>query len=411
MQNQSDKELDDLFKKAAEQSEDDTALPDWSDMSARLDRAKPGGYRPMISAMIVSVILVSSVTVGWVIINRSKVSKIEVTDADATQDVSRRILPQQDVKSTGREEIENEYRGNTDRSPTRAQLGNINSNKSALSSEVDSHQFTNDSRYSEKDDSGEFELPKNMDMGKNENSISDNESRVEVPYDSLLEKMQKIPVARITKEMLVELDTAESNTNEERFERGFSVKLALSPDYSMVHSSRPQGLGINSGILLEYSLSKNLSIATGVIRARKKYSAYKVEYSGYETDIVEGDCRMWDIPISVYYHFSPGKTWLFYSGVGLSSYLMSQESYVYYVEGSYGQRKTFEHSVNGKNTEWFSILNVSVGIEKKLNQKFAIQFEPFYKAPLAGVGEGDVSLASFGAFFMLKYNMNQLKSN
>jgi hypothetical protein len=113
---------------------------------------------------------------------------------------------------------------------------------------------------------------------------------------------------------------------------------------------------------------------------------------------------MWDVPVMLYYTFSPERTWSVYAGLGASSYLMSKENYIYYVEGGYGNVYTYEQTIRGKNNEWFSMLNLSIGLNKQLNTRWAIQLEPFYKAPLAGVGEGDVSLASFGAFFNLKYN-------
>ena len=113
---------------------------------------------------------------------------------------------------------------------------------------------------------------------------------------------------------------------------------------------------------------------------------------------------MWDIPINVYYNFPSRKQFSFYASAGLSSYLMNEENYVFYVESSYG---TYDYpmQVKGENNEWFKTLNVSAGMQYRMNRIFSLQFEPTLKAPLAGVGEGEVSLVSLGAFLNLRYEI------
>lgn len=200
-------------------------------------------------------------------------------------------------------------------------------------------------------------------------------------------------------------DQSEPERQEEKssFNR-FAFKLAVAPDYSTVKSATPNSLGINYGVLFEYRISNHWSVATGGIWSKKIYSAYDVEYSGYHADWVDGDCRMWDIPVNVYYNFSSSKAFSFYVSVGFSSYLMNEENYVYYVETSHG---TYDYpkQVKRENNEWFKTLNISAGMQFRMNKQFSLQFEPTLKAPLAGVGEGEVSLVSLGAFFNLRYEI------
>jgi hypothetical protein len=210
-----------------------------------------------------------------------------------------------------------------------------------------------------------------------------------------------------------ESDQGEPEAKEDQaaFNR-FAIKLAVAPDYTTVESATPEGLGINYGVLFEYRITKHWSVATGGIWSKKIYSAYDVEYSGYNADWVDGDCRMWDIPINVYYNFSSSKPFSFYASLGLSSYIMNEENYVYYIETPYG---TYDYpkQIKGENNEWFKTLNVSMGMQFRMSQQFSLQFEPTLKAPLAGVGEGEVSLVSLGAFFNLRYEIpvNKLGRN
>jgi hypothetical protein len=204
-----------------------------------------------------------------------------------------------------------------------------------------------------------------------------------------------------------DLESGEDDqTQRETWVQRLSLKAMISPDYSSVEFSRPKHLGFNYGLLVEYNLSGRLSIATGVTRSKKIYSAKDLEYNGHYADAVDGDCRMWDIPINLYYHVNrAGKSWSFYAGAGLSSYLMSEENYTLYVQRPYGDY-SYDRQVKNENNEWFSILNLSAGIQRNIGKHFAVQVEPYLKAPMAGVGEGDVSLASLGAFFNLKYNLS-----
>jgi hypothetical protein len=90
--------------------------------------------------------------------------------------------------------------------------------------------------------------------------------------------------------------------------------------------------------------------------------------------------------------------------MGFSSYIMLSEDYVYHVDNPYGS-DVYYQSVSRENNEWFKILNASVVLQKRLNDKFSLELEPYLKAPLAGVGEGEVSLVSLGAFFNVRYDI------
>jgi len=48
---------------------------------------------------------------------------------------------------------------------------------------------------------------------------------------------------------------------------------------------------------------------------------------------------------------------------------------------------------------------LSVAVSKNITNRLSAEFEPFVKAPLAGVGEGKVSLVSMGAFINLKFDV------
>jgi len=81
MQNQSDQELDDLFKRAAEQSEGDSAMPDWTDMNNRLDQAERTGFlwqnKTVITGSILGLAVV--VLVWWGLDSRFAGDEVQVS--------------------------------------------------------------------------------------------------------------------------------------------------------------------------------------------------------------------------------------------------------------------------------------------------------------------------------------------
>jgi hypothetical protein len=440
MQNQSDQELDDLFKRAAEQSEGDSAMPDWTDMNNRLDQAERTGFfwqnKTVITGSILGLAVV--VLVWWGLETRLTGDEVQ---ASAEQVHDSKDIGHKDIEDDASlKSIESSASAdNASVAPSRISRKDSNQlingedelvsesnsfskpEKFALlsdnSKEVKEAQISSD-RKGKRNDETKISPEEQKDLSvvgiseegrenkieeqqliekPNTVAISDNQTRL-VSTDSVT--VEEEPVSK-PEELVTDDDKDDESA---KAYRGFALKLAVSPDYSSVKSVQPDKLGVNYGLLVEYNLTKNISVATGLIRSNKFYSAHDVEYYGQASDRVDGDCRMWDVPVMLYYSFSPERTWSLYAGLGASSYLMSKENYIYYVEGGYGNVYTYEQTIRGKNNEWFSMLNLSVGLNKQLNTRWAIQLEPFYKAPLAGVGEGDVSLASFGAFFNLKYN-------
>ncbi|MBX2969279.1 MAG: porin family protein [Cyclobacteriaceae bacterium] len=445
MQNQSDQELDNLFKRAAEQSEGDSAMPDWTDMNNRLDQVDRAGFIWQNKTVITGSILVLTVAVlvWWRLDTGPEGDEVRspVEQVKDSKDISNKdIAHESSIKSSESKTSENELSETSsgfsrkDSNPSisdkdeEEQVSSFFSKPEKISvlnagsrgvKDVNSSKEWNGQREDKKNGSPEdvknlsavgisdknlereierlqiTEKPNTVATGNNQSGLALTDS---VAFVEELAREPEVTLAEDSK------DVVEKPDEPAKAYRGLSVKLVVSPDYSTVKSTQPDKLGLNYGLLVEYGLTKNLSVATGLIRSNKFYSAHDIAYYGQVSDRVDGDCRMWDVPVMLYYTFSPQRTWSLYAGLGVSSYLMSKENYIYYIEGGYGNVYTYEQTIRGKNNEWFSILNLSVGLNKQLNTRWAIQLEPFYKAPLAGVGEGDVSLASLGAFFNLKYN-------
>ncbi|SHO64562.1 hypothetical protein [Algoriphagus zhangzhouensis] len=203
-----------------------------------------------------------------------------------------------------------------------------------------------------------------------------------------------------------DFDQEKNKDKKERFGGKFNLSFQLAPDLSGVKLDQFGKAGNMIGIGAEYFVKPRLSISSGVFYSYKPYSAnegYMIGY-GKQPNSVFGECDILDIPLNLRIYPFEGKVQRAFVGLGLSSYLMLSEYYEleYYGYGA-NDSYTQELEVKGKNNHFFGVANFSIGYERKLGKTLSIQVEPYFKVPLNGVGEGDISLKSTGLFVGLKF--------
>jgi hypothetical protein len=239
---------------------------------------------------------------------------------------------------------------------------------------------------------------------------SGNPTRIAALQDSTKqEEKQKEEEKQPADSVQVAAEEEQKNKKDSTRSRWY-LKLPVSPDFTSINYNRPGKTGINIGLLVEYMPSPRIGITTGAIWSRKIYDMKNPEKtygSGSYTakaDLLDGDCRVLDIPLNITYYIRPTARTGFFITAGFSSYIMLKENYMYTVKGTNKDYCYYENYTR-KNNDWFSMLNLSMGIQHRISKRFQLQAEPFLKAPISGVGEGKVDLVSMGAFFSLKYQL------
>lgn len=185
----------------------------------------------------------------------------------------------------------------------------------------------------------------------------------------------------------------------------FAIALSFAPDYSGVQFSGNKagyGLGIGFG----YSISERFSAGVGLLYANKRYDVVAKRYKSYngawanipKPESIEANCDVIEIPINMRYYFSSNSKSKIFLSSGVSTYLMKSEDYVIHYSTSTG-----EMSAQNENNHFLSILNMSIGVEKQITNRFGIEIEPYLKFPLTGIGMGEVNLTSSGTFVTGKY--------
>lgn len=416
MQNLSDKELDDLMKKANESQSYSYDSDSWTALSEKLDKTPKRGFA---GGQVTLLIIIAGVLLMSVLY--FTVSK----QSPATAYVATSLVPEKEQDSNLVGNAEKITKIPTDARNEKVR-GNDESNGSSKKND-----FEKTPVYSEHQkrstDRKELNTPvkvsvaepdRGLDHHEQTNTPSNTETQRASPVSirpvnaiSLEEEgiadsaaVEKVEVAEVKSELNVK-DSVEEKKDEKVRKSRLAVKLSVSPDFSSQGFSKTDAIGWNYGGAVEYRINKAFAVSAGLLNTRKYYTAEDVTYGKYTAEFAEGDCRMWDIPLNIHYYVPSNQSLQLIGSLGFSSYIMKQENYVYYPDETNKDRKYYSE-INNENSEWFKILNVSIAAQLQISPAVYLQLEPFIKAPLTGLGEGNISLSSFGTFFTVKYQFN-----
>ncbi|TVR32091.1 MAG: hypothetical protein EA390_05585 [Balneolaceae bacterium] len=192
----------------------------------------------------------------------------------------------------------------------------------------------------------------------------------------------------------------------------FSFGLVTAPDLSTVNSvSNFSNPGYKFGLTVEYSLSSNFSVSTGILQTMVRYSAQSNQYNpsvywpgGITPNEMIGECLLFDIPITLKYNFLTFNRSRFFATAGVSSYIMQNEEYYFsYNEEIPGQIESWSGQTG--TSHWMSNAGFSIGYEFDIHSNWSLRVEPFMKVPLKEVGWGGVKLYSVGSFVSLNFRL------
>jgi len=403
MKKLTDQELDSVFKNAADGYEPAFDSAAWDVMNTKMNQPKVSVWKHWMTYMLVGFIIFS--TGVWVGTNmKEKVPKTQLHSASKSNDV---IKEESDINQQNQEQpnpvtnhtalqwesrIENNVDEVTDHQGSDRVVTAINQEAKVNNVIIDN-------------DEGSLIDDKKVVL-QSENMPDDFNNKISaISTDSVSLQNSITEVKQDSTQVNSEEDKKKERPNSQR---SIFLRALVSPDFSSIKntSSSSSAPGSNYSLLVEYQLMDRWSISTGGIWSMKKYATdQEVTYGKYTADSMVGTCRILDIPLNVNYRFRPQSRTSFYSGIGLSSYLMIEEDYTYTVNSSSGS-KDYSYYIEKENNEWFKILNVSVGMQYQISPRIHLQVEPFLKAPLVGIGEWDVLLSSMGIFMGIKYKIN-----
>lgn len=193
----------------------------------------------------------------------------------------------------------------------------------------------------------------------------------------------------------------------------FSVTALAGPDFSSVESIAGKKGNLNIGLLLNTTISKKITLSSGVKYGLKSYAAsaydYKLKNPSRADKIsgIDASCNILEIPLQISYSLFQNKNNHIKLSSGLSSYLMLKEEYNFKYTPQSGY-KDYLLVKNNTNQHYLSVLNLAASYHikpKSANIQWAI--EPYVKLPLGGVGEGNVRLKSSGISLNMTYEFTK----
>jgi hypothetical protein len=198
-----------------------------------------------------------------------------------------------------------------------------------------------------------------------------------------------------------------------------TLSMAFTTDMNSVNGIGNSKAGISSGFGINYRISKGISAGTGIYYSQKEYTSDKYSYYTTEKPFstwasysrqIDADCSVIDIPLNMNVLLSKTKKTGIIASAGLSSYIMLSEKYnfIYNSTPSYPSAGR-KYKINNANQHIMSIVNLSIGIEKPIDNQSSIVIQPYAKLPLSGIGQGETELKSFGIGFQLNYSMKKKK--
>jgi hypothetical protein len=218
------------------------------------------------------------------------------------------------------------------------------------------------------------------------------------------------PVIPITNPDSNKTATAKSK-NPSKKDKAILLGLTGGFDFSTVKFTHGSNAGYNIGLMGGYQFNKHWAVLTGLIYTKKNYILNGKDYNPpkhdwtYYVDLqkVDGFCRMWELPVEARYTFNPGAKNVFFANAGLSSYFMKKQQYDYYYKNGMGVSMIAPWHNDSSFTHVFSILDLSIGLQKPVGKHMDLLIEPYAKIPLGGVGFGNIRLSSFGVNLTVQY--------
>jgi hypothetical protein len=159
------------------------------------------------------------------------------------------------------------------------------------------------------------------------------------------------------------------------------------------------------GILLGYSFHPRWSVEAGIFHDKKFYYSKGEYFSKAKIYMppnstvaeVDGNCSMWELPVGIRYSFGQKQKHAWFSRVAVSTFFMKEEAYTfdYYYPATgttYPYRKTYEDY----SKHFLAILQLSAGYTRQIGRAGELRIEPYFNLPLRKVGIGELPLQGAG---------------
>lgn len=417
--------LESFFRKAVNQSDSSFMEQDWVDMERKLD-ADPATSPVRISRIRTRRVVVAATTLAvmlsvYFLSLRNDRALVGEPGSTEKQAAASAVIPKQDNQAMEDaaadlllppmqpEQNTAVARANRPRAITRIQSSQLSSEGENTLKDIDSEAPAGEENFLA-DDRSQSQSGSERVAKAEESPVVDDK-----PDDAAIQALDDQPAEA----------NAQQNNNEEQKKSktpsGWSFALSVAPDFSGTSLRHYTSPGSAMGLSVGYRFLNRFNLSIGIVKSAKRYEGYGDEYTppygywkartnGVVPDEIYGSCKIIEIPLILQYDVFHGQRSRLYTGVGMSTYLMSDEAYQYRFYSPNPGADEGWSSGGDRSSYPMAIGHLSIGYERQLTGKLNAGIEPFLKVPFAGIGWSDLKLYTTGAYFNLRYTISRQRS-
>lgn len=184
----------------------------------------------------------------------------------------------------------------------------------------------------------------------------------------------------------------------------FYGTIYFAPDFSSVKFQKLSKPGYIAGVSLGYRLTKRLSTEIGLQRMHNDFYSNGKYFDkskshlkpSYKIDALSGSNKLTEVPLMFHYRLSKNNDH-FFAGAGTTLAIITHsEQYDYSIKKDGTEKNVSKDYSSLTHTKFFSSININAGYQTSLYNICNIKIEPFYQASLKGIGIGNLPINSFG---------------
>jgi len=187
--------------------------------------------------------------------------------------------------------------------------------------------------------------------------------------------------------------------------RKFYVGAFGGGDITTIRFQKTSRTGYGFGLAAGYRLNSKWSLEVAASSEKKfyysdgRYLDPKRVYQAPSSKITEaeGSCRMLDLSVGALYNLRKRNGGNWFAAGGLSSYIMKREDYAYtYYYYQSGASHVYEKEYVNATNNLASVASLSIGYRQYFGKGWQLRVEPFVKVPLKGLGYVNLPFMSAG---------------
>ncbi|MBH2004787.1 MAG: outer membrane beta-barrel protein [Sphingobacteriia bacterium] len=429
-QNQ-DKEFENLFKRAAEHYPLDTDSADWDSVLSRLnekEERKPFAFfnrrNTTVLLLLLAVGIISSLVTGLIVWNKAgqqnnnSLIKKKIPAADSITGREKKIADQ--VYRKVIESLENGQRNSTTDQLYKQEITSQQQQQTSMRRKQQAPMQRQQTPVQQEQAPTPITAKKMIAPQQDAVMAEKNAAvRKDTAAQQITGAATGLRTDSVAKDLATDSIAQAPNLKKEKKKatpgsKNFYAGILYAQDKSSIGFESNKGQGYSWQFLAGYRLGKRWSIESGIHIEKKEYyttgtHTNKAVLNPEGTILwIESESRLLEIPLTVKYDALLKQKHSLFASAGVSSYIINREDFEY-EEEVYGVIQKSSVAFTKATGNLFSTINFSLGYQYKFGKIGSIRIEPYINLPVSGIGKGESPIISRGIYAGWVYDFHKRK--